>query len=321
MPSTTTGRLLAAAVTTVSLTLLPQAPASADPQGPYTIGYTGGLGAYPRSAPQYQARTGTAASEGTPVDPGCWSRGEAITNPDGYTSDIWVLDTSGLYWSEAWLETGSYGIPEGLPECGTEQTDEPDTANREVAYDRNAAVDWARAHAMEMPPQYGRIPACTWFVSQALWAGGLPQDGTWNATDARAHSGGTDGTLTAWAANELTGYLLDTYDTVQVPMSFTGNAVPEAVVGDVVAYDWDSDGTVDHLAFVTGIAEGQYPEVSEWGVGQWGVPGVVEGLGPAGYTSRGWTYSDNHGRWLQDDHPDVSASLIHFNGGLLLPTY
>lgn len=318
MPSTTTsGRLVCAGLIAAGLILVPQTSAGADPLGPYTIGYTAGLGAYPRSAPQYDARTGSAAPEGTPVDPGCWSRGEAINNPDGYTSDIWVQDAAGQYWwSEAWLETGSYGVPAGLPECGA--TPAPDIAAlaRQVLYDRNAAVDWARTHAMDQPPLYGTVPSCTWFVSQALWAGGLPQDQTWNATDSRAHSRGTDGTLTAWSAPDLVGYLLGTYDTAQVPMDFTANAVPEAVIGDVVAYDWDSDGTIDHLAFVTGIADGQYPEVSEWGVGTW-----IGHSGPAGYTSRGWTYSDNNGRWLQADHPSVSATLIHFNGGLLLPTY
>lgn len=309
------GQTLAATACLTVLLSTAIAPASADE--PFTVGYTAGLGAFPRSVPQYEARTGAAVPEGTPVHPGCWSRGEAITNPDGYTSDIWVLDSAGQYWwSEAWLETGSYGVPEGLPECETEPADRPGTAGAEVVYDRNTAVNWARTHAMELPPQYGTVPSCTWFVSQALWAGGLPQDRTWNATDARAHSRGTDGTLTAWSAPDLVDYLLTTYDTEQVPMDFTGNAVPEAVIGDVVAYDWESDGTIDHLAFVTAVADGQYPEVSEWGVGTWFV-----GSGPAGYTSRGWTYSDNNGRWLQSDHPEVSASLVHFNGGHLLPTF
>ncbi|HQZ84526.1 MAG TPA: amidase domain-containing protein [Actinomycetota bacterium] len=305
------------AVTACLTVFMTTAIETASADEPYTVGYTAGLGAYPRSSPQYEARTGTAVPEGTLVDPGCWSRGGAITNPDGYTSDIWVLDSAGRYWwSEAWLETGSYGIPDGLPECGTAPVGDTVTEPQGLVYDRNAAVNWARAHAMDIPPQYGTVPSCTWFVSQALWAGGLPQDPTWNATDTRANSRGTDGTLTAWSARDLSDYLLTTYDTEYVQMDFTANAVPEAVIGDVVAYDWESDGTIDHLAFVTGIADGQYPEVSEWGVGTW-----FSGSGPAGYTSRGWTYSDNHGRWLQADHPQVSASLIHFRGGSLLPTF
>jgi len=59
-------------------------------------------------------------SEGSVVTAACWVGGGDVTNPDGYTSAIWVRDTAGLYWSEAWLETGSYGPPPGLAECEKE---------------------------------------------------------------------------------------------------------------------------------------------------------------------------------------------------------
>lgn len=96
--------------------------AQAEQAEPYRLSFTAGLGAYPRSAPEYEARTGAALSEGSVITGSCWVRGGNITNPDGYTSDIWVRDTSGLYWAEAWLDTGSYGVPAGLTECDVPAT-------------------------------------------------------------------------------------------------------------------------------------------------------------------------------------------------------
>ena len=63
------------AVTACLTVFMTTAIETASADEPYTVGYTAGLGAYPRSSPQYEARTGTAVPEGTLVDPGCWSRG------------------------------------------------------------------------------------------------------------------------------------------------------------------------------------------------------------------------------------------------------
>ena len=104
----------------------------------------------------------------------------------------------------------------------------------------------------------------------------------------------------------LISYHRGRYSTTSVAMNFRNNRVPAAEVGDFVAYDWDGNGSTDHVAFIVNIAAGQYPEVSEWGVGS--------GSRTA-YQKRGWTYSKVHGTWLQATYPSVKATLIHINGG------
>lgn len=93
--------------------------AIADSGQEYELSYTAGHGAYQRTSPAYDARTGSALAEGSIITAACWTAGETITNPWGYSSDIWVQDSSGIFWPEAWLETGSNGVPEGLDACGT----------------------------------------------------------------------------------------------------------------------------------------------------------------------------------------------------------
>lgn len=97
-------------------------PATASPTTSYPLAFTGGLGAYPRFTPNFDARTGTAVPEGTGIDASCWVHGGDVTNPSGYTSSVWVQDTSGAFWPEAWLDTGSSGVPEGLASCAAPQT-------------------------------------------------------------------------------------------------------------------------------------------------------------------------------------------------------
>jgi hypothetical protein len=168
-------------------------------------------------------------------------------------------------------------------------------------YDRGRAVEWALASAQNIQPSWA---ACTWFVSQTLWAGGLPADADWNPDGERGFFR-LPGTVSATAAQPLLDYLKRRYPlSQQIGMDFSGNRVPEASPGDIVAYDWEGDGEVDHLAFVVNIADGRYPEVAEWGTGN-----------PAGYVKRGWTWSQNDGAWLQDSalYPHVTATLFHID--------
>lgn len=306
--------VLAALLAALFVPILTAAPASAD--AGYTIGFTAGLGAYPRSSPNYAARVGTALPEGAPITATCWTRGESITNPDGYTSDVWIQDTAGYFWAEPWVNTGSYGVPTQIPQCGTAPAA---TLSPTAAYQRSAATSWALAHAEDTPPWEGTVASCTWFVSQALWAGGLPQDGTWNGRDnGYGDTRPVNGTQTAWNVDLLVDYLQSHYDITAVDLTdnFTTNAVPQAQIGDVMVYHWGTGGDDGHLAFVTNIAPGSYPEVSEWGTGKW-----FGGWGPTGYWKRGWTYSNNNGEWLQAKYPNVRATLLHFNGGLIAPTF
>ncbi|SNY69299.1 amidase domain-containing protein [Paractinoplanes atraurantiacus] len=133
----------------------------------------------------------------------------------------------------------------------------------------------------------------------------MQSDPGWTAEGEHGQIRKRPGTVSATAAQPLLDYLTSRYPlTRAIPMDFTANAVPEAQPGDIVAYDWEGDGAVDHLALVVNISSGAYPEVAEWGVGP---------LPRSGYQTRGWTWSNLKGRWLQVDHPNVRANLIHID--------
>lgn len=83
--------------------------------------------------------------------------------------------------------------------------------------------------------------------------------------------------------------------------------IPKAKKGDIIAYDWSGDGTIDHLAIVVGSAGNnpQYPLVAEWG---------VYGSKSVNYNERGWSWSKKGNSWLQDerDQHNMKAYLLHF---------
>ncbi|NCC94301.1 MAG: hypothetical protein EOM10_13630 [Opitutae bacterium] len=161
----------AAAAVFISLGVLSPAVATADDNPQYRLILTAGLGAYPRSQPVFDARTGSALPEGSMVTASCWLYGQTVTNPYNYSSNVWIQDTAGLYWPEVWLNTGSEGVPAGLSECGTPTRSVASTPNS--FYNRADSVNWALEHAPYDPTGSYLTPACTWFVSNAL--SGVPQ--------------------------------------------------------------------------------------------------------------------------------------------------
>ena len=173
-------------------------------------------------------------------------------------------------------------------------------------YNRRAAVSWAERHYRD--PQPRLWPGCTWFVSQALWAGGYLQTDAWNGRDAgRGTVRKLPGTVTATAAPDLVDFLLKTGRATSLELDqerFRKNAVPEARIGDVIAYKWDGKN-VSHLALVVRIAPGNYPEVAEWGTVDFYDPDMR-----TSYYKRGWTWSQKNSAWLQDTSKRVSAVLL-----------
>jgi hypothetical protein len=176
-------------------------------------------------------------------------------------------------------------------------------------FDRSDTVKWALKNAtanQDFPA------ACTWFVSRALWAGGIPRSDAWNDDGERGTIFKRPGTVSATAVEPLLDYLQDTYPRSElIHLDPKINPVPEAVPGDIVAYDWEGDGTWDHLALVTDIERGQYPVVSEWGTS--GAIEFVDPGKPSDYQARGWTYSRNSGHWLQKSYPDMEVALLHID--------
>jgi hypothetical protein len=177
-------------------------------------------------------------------------------------------------------------------------------------YDRTAAVHWALENAQD---SQGASGLCTWFVSNALWAGGLPRAQNWQ-----------QGTYDATNVPGLVSYLEAHYSVTwtDITRDLTTNAVPQAELGDIIVYSWHGNGTLDHMAFVVGFAPGDYPEVSEWGQFNF-IPDVWDYLfNPRSpYVERGWTYSGVNHAWLQTIYPGMKAYLLHINGGYFTPTF
>ena len=124
--------------------------------------------------------------------------------------------------------------------------------------------------------------ACAWFVSNALWAGGLPEDDVWNENTSHGYIWNFgQGSPTAADVTLLTQYILTTYPASylqQLDLSPDATSWPTSI-GDVIIYVWDGDpnwltgGDHDtHMALVTNIEPSGYPDVSEWGdVGEGGI--------------------------------------------------
>lgn len=186
-------------------------------------------------------------------------------------------------------------------------------------YDRTAAVAWALDNAND-PQAY---PAeCTWFVSNALWQGGFAQTTAWTSAGTHGKTVATSrpGTVDAWGVPNFVNYMRAHYSVTWTPLgNMSKNAVPNAQPGDIIVYSWDGGKTLDHMAFVVGIASGQYPEVAEWGTPDWTLWNYAyyEVHHPReGYQERGWTWSQKNHEWLQAEHKgQARAYLLHINGG------
>jgi hypothetical protein len=150
-------------------------------------------------------------------------------------------------------------------------------------------------------------------VSKALNAGGFPQNSSW-----------TPG-VRSWSwVQDFVNYFRNNYSTTwtNITSNLTTNAVPQAQPGDVIVYDWEGDGVLDHMAFVVKIASGQYPEVSEMGQFDFNAHPEYYITHPrSSYQTRGWTWSAMHGTWLQSRHPNMRAYLLHINGGVFIEPY
>jgi hypothetical protein len=114
------------------------------------------------------------------------------------------------------------------------------------------------------------------------------------------------------------------YTWTPITGDFRTNAVPQAEPGDLIFYNWGDGEGISHVSIVVDIASGEYPEVSE--MSQWNfgfadslLNKIVHVHSP--YVKRGWTWSAVKHEWLQREFPRVTAYLLHFNGGLLAPTF
>jgi Putative amidase domain len=295
---------------------------------PIQISKTGGEGVLLHSEPNGASARLGLIPEGASPDYSCFVWGETVNSVP-----IWFkVSYSGLtgYYSSAYDNSSYQSNAEltskyGIPLCGqaaaggsTGSSGASPLPASASSFDRTAAVSWAEAHATATPPA---ASACTWFVSQALWAGGLAKTAAWTSSGSHGHVPiltRRPGTVDAWAIPNFVNYMRATYPrSTYTELNFHVNDVPLAEPGDVIVYDWEGTSSVtntaglDHAALVVGDAPGgHYPEVAEWGAHDAGVLGRA-----VSYKKRGWTWSVIHHSWLQEvsGYSHVKAFLLHIN--------
>jgi len=140
------------------------------------------------------------------------------------------------------------------------------SAGSAQAYDRSAAASYADTYWNSRPyPQYpGFDDDCTNFVSQALHAGGIKFRNapyTWSGSNSAtaywaAMGGAAEYWTTTWSVAKtnatFTNGLYNSKMTV-VPANSQGSQAPVGYrqLGDVVYYDWDGDGAINHASMIT----------------------------------------------------------------------
>lgn len=169
------------------------------------------------------------------------------------------------------------------------------------SYNREAAANWATANVYGDHRYSDRQGGdCTWFASQALWAGSVPQTRDWTSDP---EFGSDEPPRTARVADDFKNYLVNesAFATIK-ELSWTQNDVPEAELGDLIVYDLHgpkeqpgADGVIDHVMVITKFS-GQYPEVS-------GHTADVE--------NHGWTHSQYFNTWMEKAYPGARVYLIH----------
>lgn len=138
------------------------------------------------------------------------------------------------------------------------------------SYDRAAAVAFARAHWDD--PARIRIAVfgitlyqaddCSYFASEVLWAGGLSPTKEWTAetSDPRLRSSRLafpGPSRTTMLADELERYLVDSGQADVMEADLSRASIRGARPGDLVVYDWNDNGVMDHVSVVDSVGGGR----------------------------------------------------------------
>jgi hypothetical protein len=173
-------------------------------------------------------------------------------------------------------------------------------------YNRTVAANWARVNWNNPNGSrfYGPNRDCTYFVSQALWAGSIPKNADWtdasidvNKLAARSWIPGP--TKNAALADRLKNYLVDSRIATIQEIKWSDNTAGGAQIGDIIGYDWDgpkADGFMDHLAMVTSLNAQGYPSVTQHSPSR---------------RDRYWSWDEANSKWIQTVKPKSRVYLIH----------
>ena len=293
----------------------------------YKIAFTNGEGFAPRSQPKHDSEKaiyGTVPEE-TEVIIECEVEGETVNN--GFSSsNVWARMYDGLYIPNSFIRTGVDGRTPGVPTCSDadaefdhnlEETSK--SLFRELEdwsknYDGEKAAKWAVANYDKQ--EFKKFKNnCAFYASNALWQGGLSKsdiwtdswvqdygksqsDGKWVYRLVRHH---TLATRTMRLADDLHKYLEKMPDVEKFEVSdWSNNSLDgKTKIGDIISYDWDGDGEIDHVAMVTKLTNEGYPEVTE-----------INDSGKA-RPNRFWSWQFTANKWTKESNPKAQAYVLH----------
>ena len=288
-------QLASASAVVAALVVVGAGPALADQT--FHVAWTG-IGIYPRSGPSMDSsRAGAALPDGAAISVNCEQDGQELTSAAG-TSTIWERLSNGTWLPNVYVETHVDGWTPGIPRC--QQPAPPAPQPAPVRFDRDAAVAFANLHwdATERI----KDKDCTWFVSQALWAGGLPRTDLWtdnNQIPAESYGSNPGPSRSAVGADRFKNAVIAAgYATIR-EISWSDLSAGRAQRGDVIGYDWDNgvaNGVLDHLAIVTRIAPSGAPMLNQHSPAQ---------------RDRLWSWSRTSDNWIQKAKPWSRVYLIH----------
>ncbi|RNB89986.1 hypothetical protein EDM56_12605 [Brevibacillus fluminis] len=128
-------------------------------------------------------------------------------------------------------------------------------------YDRLRAVLYADTHWDNPNPAYPYLVVdCTNFISQCLYAGGIPMISTGNKSTGWWFRGWHENWSYSWAVADSLHRLLASG---KAPMRAVRKSSPEELeLGDIICYDFDGDGHWQHNTIVTGKDSNGMPLVN-----------------------------------------------------------
>jgi hypothetical protein len=137
-----------------------------------------------------------------------------------------------------------------------------------VPYDRSQAVQYAAMWWSSFNPMFRAFQDdCTNFISQCLWAGGMPMEVTGRRDQGWWYLGPNENWSYSWAVAHSLRWYLDVSGRGEKRES-----ARQLELGDVISYDWDGDHTWQHNTIVVGFDPDGEPLVAAHTAAAWGRP-------------------------------------------------
>jgi hypothetical protein len=238
----------------------------------------------------------------------CSKRGQAVKgffsfNIPGGWDDLWYKTSDGHFVADVDIETGTLDVV--APDCGGDAPAPAPPQQPPHGMDAFQRSETVRSAVNFIDTVYVmRDTDCTYYVSSALWDGGMEPTADWtpNTSDsAKIASRLLDPGPSKIAANAdmFKNYMVSTGRATISEINWSDNTAGGAQLADVIAYDWNNgaDGIVDHVAMVTSFTADGYPQVSQHSPTR---------------LNRGWSWDPEASKWIELSHPGSRAYLIHF---------